>query len=120
MSVLGAGGMPTCHACAGKMVEYPPPVPSPFACMLLLFHTTQDHGLTSSSVEVPPQPMMCGQDAGQSTFAGVGPPSDESLSPEAANTSMSWPACLRAKVTAAAMSCAQTMKMSAGWPVAML
>src|SRR5208337_5171126 len=80
----GAGTFPTCHSGSGKTVEYPPPVPSPLASFSgLLFHTLSvpDCGLV-----VPPHPMTFGQDAGQSTLAGVVPPSDESLSPEAAQT----------------------------------
>ena len=37
---------------------------------------------------VPPQPTTCGQEEGQSTLAGVEPPSLESLSPDAAKTIM--------------------------------
>ena len=37
---------------------------------------------------MPPHPMTWGQEAGQSTLAGVDPPSPESLSPDAAKTIM--------------------------------
>jgi hypothetical protein len=37
---------------------------------------------------VPPQPTTNGLEDGRSTLAGVGPPSEASLSPDAANTIM--------------------------------
>src|SRR4030095_7385485 len=82
-------------------VEYPPPVPWPLVLPGSLFHTVSVVGVFM----VPPQPITWGADAGRSTLAGVDPPSLESLSPEAANTtrpaavaaaaafSMSCPAC---------------------------
>src|ERR1700691_3964326 len=81
------------------MVEYPPPVPSPSVWPGLSFHTVS----LVAVLLVPPQPTTCGQEDGTSTLAGVGPPSPESLSPEAPNTIM--PAAVAA-VAAASICCA--------------
>src|SRR6516162_6783462 len=142
----GPFGAPICQSGRGvKIVEYPPPVPSPLGLPGVLFHTVS----VVAVLLVPPQPITWGQDDGRSTLAGVGPPSLESLSPDAAKTtipaevasvaacSMSWPACTPqlassapqeiehtsqpsavAARTAAAMSCAQYMRIVAGLPVA--
>src|SRR2546421_11413727 len=64
------------------MVEKPPPVPWPLALPGSLFQTVS----VAAVFDVPPHPMTCGQEAGRSTLARVGPPSLDSLSPDAANT----------------------------------
>src|SRR6202035_5628744 len=142
---VGGAGAPICQLCVGKIVEYPPPVPSPSVCPGLSFHTVS----CVVVFNVPPQPTTCGHDEGASTLAGVDPPSLESLSPDAAKTAMpngvavdaadsiccaagapqtassapqlmehtSHPSCA-AFCTALAMSCDQYMRMVAGLPVA--
>jgi hypothetical protein len=59
-------------------------VPSPLARPGSLFQTVSRVAV----LRVPPQAITCGQLAGVSTLAGFGPPSEESLSPEAANTTI--------------------------------
>src|SRR5258708_28421292 len=80
----GPCGAPACQLGIENTVEKPPPVPSPFVSPGLLFHTVS----VVAVFVVPPHPMTCGHDAGRSTLALVGPPSLESLSPDAANTTI--------------------------------
>src|SRR5690348_4350834 len=81
----GPFGAPTCQVGMGwNTVEKPPPVPSPVGLPGLLFQTVS----ACAVLLVPPQPTTCGQEAGRSTLAGLLPPSEESLSPEAAKTIM--------------------------------
>src|ERR1700677_754775 len=87
-------------------VENPPPVPSPFDLPGLLFQTVSEVGV----LRVPPQATTCGQLAGVSTLAAFGPPSDESLSPAAANTIIPASA---AATTACSMSRAAALPQSA-------
>src|SRR6185437_5537777 len=84
----GPLGAPTCQMGIGwKMVEKPPPVPSPVGFPGSLFQTVS----ACAVLLVPPQPMTCVHEAGKSTLAGLVPPSEESLSPEAAKTIMPLP-----------------------------
>src|SRR6201996_3357211 len=81
----GPCGAPACQGGIGrKSFEKPPPVPSPLVFPGLLFQTVS----CDRVLLVPPQPITCGAEAGRSTLARFGPPSLESLSPEAANTIM--------------------------------
>ena len=81
----GPFGAPACHDGSSRnKVEYPPPVPSPLGLPGLSFQTVS----ADRVFLVPPQPITCGAEAGRSTFAGLGPPSLESLSPAAASTAI--------------------------------
>ncbi len=81
-------------------------MPSPLVCPGLLFQTVSELAVFF----VPPAPMMCGHPAGKSTFAAVGPPSLESLSPAAATTGI--PAAV-AEIAAFSMSMAAGLPHSA-------
>src|ERR1700722_12799040 len=103
----GPWGAPICQSGTGRNnVENPPPVPSPLDLPGLLFQTVS----MADVLRVPPQAITCGQLAGVSTLAGLAPPSDESLPPAAANTTI--PAATAA-AAACSMSCAATCPHSA-------
>lgn len=80
----GPFGAPICQTGRGwKMPENPPPVPVPMPVSSFPGFSFQ----TTSSVTVlvvPPHARICGHEEGKSTNFGPGPPSLESLSPEAA------------------------------------
>src|SRR5450631_4095017 len=96
----GPFGAPICQTGVGwNSVENPPPVPSPLGLPGSLFQTVSRVAV----LRVPPQATTWGQLAGVSTLAAFGPPSDESLSPDAANTTI--PAATAA-AAACSISCA--------------
>ena len=95
----GPCGATACQGGIGvKMVEKPPPVPLPLGLPGESFQTVSSP--PPCGFLVPPQPMTKGDDEGRSTLAGLGPPSEESLSP--ADVKMVMPAAVAA--CAAALS----------------
>ena len=111
----GPCGAPACQGGIGlKRVEKPPPVPSPFVLPGLLFQTVSGFAaLKLCGRFVPPQPITCGAEAGRSTLAGLGPPSLESLSPEAANTTMPAAVAAAAACSMSLPACAPHLASSA-------
>ena len=84
----GPCGAPACQAGMGwNSSEKPPPVPEPLGLPGSSFQTVSS-ALAPCGFMVPPQPTENGLEEGRSTLAGSAPPSEESLSPDAAKTIM--------------------------------